>query len=341
MQFRFLNFTLWFLAYFIGLDILSDMLSLFQQGEVHWWWESNPIILVTGFIIFYTDALIVYTVLYKWFKKIGVPGIALAIVLLFPVMIGFRFFVEEVLCEWLFATHNYNLEITLGFYFIDNLYFTTIYIAFGILYFFIRHHRYREALDLQLAEQNKKAELDFLQSQINPHFLFNNFNSIYSLVYSKSDLAIPAFDRMNELLRYGLYEKDKMVPVAKEVSYVENYIELQKLRYDYPLFLDVRLQKISDEIVIPPLILIPFVENAFKHGSFRNESETMQIHLKVEDRKLVFIVSNVIRRENVDSTGGLGLNNVRRRLELIYGELHQLEITEQNNRFEVKLSIKL
>jgi two-component system LytT family sensor kinase len=341
MPFRLLNFTLWFLVYFIGMDMVSDILYFSQTGEGSWWWQGNTVILISGFVVFFVDALAVYALLYKWYKDIGVFGSALIILVMFPVMIGFRYLVEEILCDWLFSEHNYNPNTALDYYFIDNIYYTSVYISFGILYFFIHYNRHRDVQQKQLAEQNKKAELDFLQSQINPHFLFNNLNSIYSLVYAKSDQALPAMDRMHELLRYGLYEREPMVPIRVEIDYLKNYIELQRLRFDFLMMLDLQLEELPDDIKIPPLILIPFVENAFKHGSFREKNESMQIYLKKDHDSLSFFVSNVIRRDQVDKTGGLGLNNVRRRLELIYGERHTLKITEKDQRFEIELTIHL
>ncbi|MFM9985640.1 MAG: sensor histidine kinase [Flavobacteriales bacterium] len=341
MPFRLLNFTLWFLVYFIGMDMVSDILYFSQTGEGSWWWQGKTVILISGFVVFFVDALAVYALLYKWYKDIGVFGSALIILVMFPAMIGFRYLVEEILCDWLFSEHNYNPNTALDYYFIDNIYFTSVYISFGILYFFIHYNRYRDEQQKQLAEQNKKAELDFLQSQINPHFLFNNLNSIYSLVYAKSDQALPAMDRMTELLRYGLYERQAMVSVGVEVNYLKNYIELQKLRFDYPIQLEIQLEEMSDDVKIPPLILIPFVENAFKHGSFRKEDEVMKIYLRKENNTLSFYVSNVIRRDHVDTSGGLGLSNVRRRLELIYGERHSLQIDDSGSRFEVNLTLPL
>lgn len=341
MPFRLLNFFLWFVVYSLGMDMVSDFLYFSQGHEGSWWWQGNKIFLVSGILVFFIDALAVYALLYKWYKDIGVFGSSLIILVMFPAMISFRYLVEEVVCVWLFSEHNYNPETPMDYYFVDNIYYTSVYISFGILYFFIHYNRYRDEQQKQLSEQNKKAELDFLQSQINPHFLFNNLNSIYSLVYAKSDQAIPAMDRMNELLRYGLYERQAMVSVGVEVNYLNNYIELQKLRFDYPIQLDIQLEGMSDDVKIPPLILIPFVENAFKHGSFRRENEAIRIYLKKEEYKLSFFVSNVIRRDQVDKTGGLGLNNVRRRLELIYGERHVLKIAEKDHRFEIELSINL
>ena len=203
----------------------------------------------------------------------------------------------------------------------------------------------REKKDLQT--QTMRSELNFLRSQINPHFLFNTLNNLYALTLKKSNKAPEIVLKLSEMMRYMLYEcNEKRVPLKKEVSMIRNYLALEQLRqgegYDirFQLNGDVRDQQIA------PLMFIPFLENAFKHGvSHSLTSGYIHVELTVDDHEIDFSIVNS-KPERVSSpsrkiSGGIGLPNVRRRLNLIYPNTHQLDVTDSPNNYKVRLQLKL
>ena len=197
----------------------------------------------------------------------------------------------------------------------------------------------------EVGKEKAEAELNFLKSQINPHFLFNSLNSVYFLIDKNNAEAREALHKFSEMLRYQLYEMNgNKIPVEKEISYLKDYIDLQKLRTgeNYSVLLNC-----SPEVKgfsIEPLLLIPFVENAFKHIShFKDKTNFIKLDLGRSNGEFHFAIEN--SKDAVEKTknmhGGIGLNNVKRRLELLYTDRHKLEIDNGNNLFKVDLKIKI
>jgi len=212
--------------------------------------------------------------------------------------------------------------------------------AFAAIFYLIRHTQYKELQQVELQLQNRQTELSFLRSQINPHFLFNHLNNIYSLVYEQSALALPAISGLSELLRYMLYHSNEMVLLTTEISYLKKYVALQQLRFEYPSMIEIT-QNCSDETAqIPPFILIPFVENAFKHGQVSIKENWLKMEISNAPHRLDFSCINIIGANRKDLTGGMGLNNVKKRLDLLYPGFHWLEISDVGNLFVVKLQIQ-
>lgn len=190
-------------------------------------------------------------------------------------------------------------------------------------------------------QERLQSELSFLRSQISPHFIFNILNSIVYLIRSKSPLAEPVTIKLSELMRYMLYESgDAQIPLEKEVSYLENYVELQKIRFEEDVEIRVDIEGESGGQLIEPMLLIPFVENAFKHGVGLVANPEIDIDLKFNEKEMTFKVRNKITPEtqaDKDNSSGIGLQNVRRRLELLYPESHRLELNRSGEWFEVDL----
>lgn len=193
-----------------------------------------------------------------------------------------------------------------------------------------------------LRQEKKEAELKFLKSQTNPHFLFNSLNSIYGLALDKSDKTPGLILKLSNILSYTLYDANtKLVDLEKEIELIENIIDLEKERFGKRV--DIIFDKEGDfgNLKIPPLILIPLVENAFKHG-IKDEVKKGWIHIKmkVEGFKLLFSIENTIPENNtVENVGGLGLSNVSRRLDLIYSDNKAFEAINLGSTFVVKLQI--
>ena len=200
----------------------------------------------------------------------------------------------------------------------------------------------KEAADLK--SENLDTELKLLRSQINPHFLFNALHNINSLALIKSDQTSPMLVKLSEMLRYIIYDcKENKVPLKKEVSYIQNYISLQRLK-EKELNIIVNFDIVNDNVWIEPMLLIPFIENSFKHSGIEDiENGWIEIKMKATATQIDFQVENSFPKQlyTVDKAGGIGLHNVTRRLTLLYPDNHNLNIDQNENRFSVKLILLL
>lgn len=200
----------------------------------------------------------------------------------------------------------------------------------------------KERLAVQL-----QAELKFLRTQISPHFLFNVLTNMVSLARKKSDKLEESLIMLSGLMRYMLYDtQGKKVPLSKEIDYLENYIQLQTLRFGQEVAIVSKLQKPADHThyVIEPMLLIPFVENAFKHGVSSLESPQINISLAVRDDTLFFEVQNryqPAQKQEHEKSGGIGLDNIKQRLALLYGDKSRLETDCSLDVFSVRLKLRL
>lgn len=201
----------------------------------------------------------------------------------------------------------------------------------------------REAI--RLRNEKLETEMKFLKSQINPHFLFNALNNIYTLTVLKSDAAPDHLLKLSNMLRYMLYEcNTDRVPLQKEVEYIRNYIDLKMLKDSAGLNVETNLQEKYPNLLIAPLLFIPFVENAFKHSQVEDlEKGWIRIGLRTEGRQVFFSVENSVSEAvyTKDRVGGIGLKNVERQLELLYPGRHTLHIEQDDIMFKVELSIEL
>jgi two-component system, LytTR family, sensor kinase len=203
----------------------------------------------------------------------------------------------------------------------------------------------------QLLEKEKlETELKFLKSQFNPHFLFNTINSIFVLIHKNPSMASDSLAKFSDLLRYQLYEcNEHEIRISQELSYLENFIDLQKLRQESEYIdLEINVEEPDlPDLSIPPFILMPFIENAFKHVSKdKSQKNWIRIDLKFHYRQLIFSISNNINPSSSSSREiltykGIGLKNVQRRLELIYPNDHQLNILQEKEIFRIILKINL
>ena len=249
-----------------------------------------------------------------------------------------------VLLPSLFFLHYWALEMAgrylrLRRFFNDNLFYTSIYIGYGIAFYFIRYSWFKEMQQKELLLQSRQSELSFLRSQINPHFLFNSLNNIYSLAYQRSERVLPAIAGLSDLLRYMLYDTTEKVPLEKEAGYIRKYIELQKLRFEQPVQVNLQISGDTENVLLPPLLLVPFVENAFKHGDFSNGSSGLLMNIYTNDQKLHVHCHNKKSKQQKDSGGGIGLENVKRRLSLLYPGKHVLLVEDKNDSFTINLEL--
>ncbi len=188
------------------------------------------------------------------------------------------------------------------------------------------------------------TELSFLKSQINPHFFFNTLNNIYSLAIVKSEKTAPAVMKLSSIMRYILTETNNdFVPLQNEVDFTKNYIELQQVRLTEKTTVNFDVIGNVENKNIAPLLFIPFVENAFKYGISTKSTSEINIHIESLDNKIIFTSSNsIVKSENnmMENTG-IGINNVKRRLELMYSDKHVLTNTIKDNIYQVHLEISI
>ncbi|HEX6914226.1 MAG TPA: histidine kinase [Chitinophagaceae bacterium] len=201
-----------------------------------------------------------------------------------------------------------------------------------------------EDLKKEMEHQKLNTELSLLKSQINPHFFFNTLNNIYSLAIIKSDDTASSILKLSSIMRYVLTETNHdFVSLASEIEFLQNYVNLQSVRLTDKVKLLVELDGETSDRQIAPLLLIPFVENAFKYGVSTVEPSEISISLHTEGSKLLFTVNNTILHAAKHSAvnTGIGIANVRRRLELLYPGKHKLDISEQDGIYRVNLEINL
>lgn len=234
----------------------------------------------------------------------------------------------ELVFKWMYVWNNLRLVIITGIY--------------AVLIRFMIHSFESQKQKDELINQRQASELALLRSQVNPHFLFNTLNNIYSLVYKKSDLAPAAVMKLSSVMRYMFFDAsaDK-VPLDKELDYLKSFIELQKLRISHPDFVSLQIEGNPEGHLIAPMLLISFVENAFKHSS-KLHSPGIIIRLFAGKEGIVFSVVNYLKRTKLPESeiySGIGLANIRRRLELTYPGRHKLTITQNEEQFSVNLEI--
>ena len=214
---------------------------------------------------------------------------------------------------------------------------------FGITRHIYNHVRLRRAAQ-QLRIEKQEAELNYLKSQTNPHFLFNTLNNIYSLARDKSDQTPESVLRLSKILRFMLYETGgEYIAIEQELKIIDDYIALEKLRYDESLHINFNYDIEDMKQAIPPLLLIPLVENAFKHGASETRAQPfVDIHLSVKNRQLAFFVKNsaegLAQDEKVQEN--IGLSNLRRQLELLFTD-YDLSVEQNDSVFSATLRINL
>ncbi|HNT50252.1 MAG TPA: histidine kinase [Cyclobacteriaceae bacterium] len=228
-----------------------------------------------------------------------------------------------------FLNSFYNLSIVL------------FYVGFAsTLYLTKQWYLQREQMR-KIEMEKLNTELEYLRAQINPHFLFNSINTIYFQIDKQNQQARNTLEKFSEMLRYQLYDcSGNQIEIEKEVNYLRNYIELQKLRFGNQYEVGVSVGENMHGFTIPPLLLIPFVENAFKHVShFTDKINKINVELSRLNDQLIFSIANTVEPKAIKQEGGIGIKNVTRRLELLYNHRHSLKIERDSSVYTVTLQI--
>ena len=255
----------------------------------------------------------------------------------------FAFFVMQ---GWLVKRY---LNPDIFFTFRKHLFFS-VFVFMFILACSIAYKTIRDRIIADRHAQEKeneflKTELSLLRSQVSPHFMFNVLNNMVALARKQSDQLEPSLIKLSSLMRYMLYEtEEEKVSLEKETEYLQSYIDLQQQRFGKKVEIDVAMKPADKTYFIEPMLLIPFVENAFKHGVSIGQTSGIAISIVLSDRKLNFSCINTkysTIKKMEDEKSGIGLENVKRRLDLLYPDKHHLQISEDEGKFIVKLELDL
>jgi len=288
-------------------------------------------------VIYFANMLLVPKLLYT--KRYGVFALAFVCTIIF----------SSTIKMWImsFVQQDYDL---IGFSNIKQKVYNNFVTQFFLVLASIGLKSVFDYLKLQkqmveVAKEKAEAELNFLKSQINPHFLFNSLNSVYFLIDKNNEPARAALHKFSDMLRYQLYDcNGQKIPVEKEISYLKDYIDLQCLRINKDCDVEFHCENDVNNFTIEPLLLIPFVENSFKHVSHysNGKKNEVQVNISRDDTALHFKVCNTIEdKQQVENerSGGIGLANVRKRLELLYPGKHNLQVNKTDGRYSVALTL--
>ncbi len=336
-------------ALIVGYDLSFIMLTSSPKQKL----SLEKLLLLQFTFLLSTITLFYYCYLFVFPRGLR-PGRWLVLVLGLLgtplVFAGSRYLLQEVLLPFFFGFHNYYPGTTVLYYLQDNAYFLppTIVLAgaaVAIRDAFLREKERENQLQLQVLEQARtQAELAFLRTQINPHFLYNTLNYLYATAYEVSEGLAEAILRLSDLMRYMLHDSpDGQVDLAREVEYVENYLAIHRLRFEEKFFVEfVQTGQPVGGQRVASLLLIPFVENALKHGLVSQAAHPVRIrlHLPAPDR-LEFTVENRINQHQKDATTGVGLPNIRRRLALLYPGCHTLAVHSDGLTYRTHLALSL
>ncbi|GLR18606.1 sensor histidine kinase [Portibacter lacus] len=329
------------LCFYLLVDPLRE---LFLNGQINGGFLSfnlkQTFFALSGGGSFFLIALIVYLSFYRFSPSRKWLYLVLGCAVAFFIPVTLRYLLDQHVARILFGFVNYGSGVTLQYYYLDNFYFFIMYGILGAVFYFVTYSRFSEHRELELIKANQQMELSLLRSQINPHFLLNAMNTIYSLVFLKSDQALQAVDKLSEILKYTLYENKEKVTLKQELEHLENYLSLQKMRFAKDLNVTQEIDPNLLEMKIPQFLLLPLIENAFKHGELQDVDEPVTITCYQEKGWAVFKVRNKIKKQEKDEVGGIGLQNVQKRLELIYGSDQKLDIKDQNEHFSAIIRIR-
>lgn len=319
-------------------------ISVFQRRIDDFDWNKGLQIIGSQFFLTLVIAYINYFLLLPRFleRRRWLPYI-LEFIIPFAIVVALRVFLQRYIIDGLGHHERYFYSSTFVIQTAATTLFITIFI--GLLRF-VSEWFELEAFKKELQNEKLTAELSFLKAQINPHFLFNTLNNLYYLAYSKSENTTEVISKLSQVMRYMIYDANhERVMLEKEIEYMENYISLERLRLNNQIPIEFKVEGNTAGVQIAPLILITFLENAFKHGvTNANAATWVTISLSVSGGRLKYVVENSKAANAARDNGGksgIGLANVTRRLELMYPSRHQLTVQDRGDRYHVDLEIML
>lgn len=283
-------------------------------------------------------------VLPKFFEKKQFLWVVISFILFTPIFSGIRFLLEEVILFQITHTNNYYLDAPgiLKVHLLDSFYYTLIvFILSSITYFLFRHFERKEQIH-QLQTQHQEAQMAVLKSQISPHFLFNTLNSFYVDLYDTQPETAADILKLSNLLRYVIYEtEDDFIALDKEIDFIKNYLHFFKRRYEDNFFVDLNITGNVNAKQVPSMILIHFIENVCKHGIINQKDRAATIDINVSENSLKIQTKNAINHSDKHHENGIGTDNIKKRLSVLFGTNYELEKTASNSIFEVSLKFPL
>lgn len=341
LQRKWLYHLIFWIAYFLFAALIS--LSIHRIFNGNFYWKLLTLVPPDMLLVYWNIYGLIPALLFK--RKFFFYFLSLAI----------SIFLQSALGIWLhrlyalsgteafanvkdFNVRNFSIQALNAIYLLG--------LTMGLK--FVKDRMLQKELLQEKEKQHTEMELSLLKSQLQPHFFFNTLNNLYSLTIQKSDLAPEVVLKLADLMSYMLYESGApTVALGKEILHLENYMAIEQLRFGQRLTVLFEKEGLTEELKIPPLLLFPFVENSFKHG-FRHTigAGRIEIALQAEGAHLFFRISNPVEREAgretegpVSDSAGIGLKNVIRRLDLLYGSRYTLDLVQAENIFSVHLKI--
>ncbi len=283
-----------------------------------------------------------FFILPKFYKTRQIGKAWLGWILLLISFIFLRYLIQEVLFFHWLNIRNYFEGTSISYYIFDNIYYGGMLIIMSTLFWILNDNVSTQNEKMVLLEEKKSAQLSFLKNQVNPHFIFNTLNNIYSLVSSGSDKALPSIEKLSALMRYMYKDSEAdFVSLQNEKDYLDSFIELQRIRLSNQQSVQYIFEGNITNQKIAPLILIPFIENMFKHGIINHVDKPLQIKIAVNGTTLEMQTSNFINTLHKDEASGIGLQNVQKRLSLLYPNNHALTINNNAEIYICQLQINL
>lgn len=334
-----LHFSYWFYKFVWG-TIMGGLLTNGKLQDLAYYFEPLAVSLfIICPVIFYFNYFFIMPRYYQN-GKMGKAWISWILLLLG--FAGIRYLVEEVLFKYWLNITNYSSDTTAIYYVYDNLYIGGPLIIMSVLFWVLDDNMKKQKEKYVLLEEKKSAQLSFLKNQVNPHFIFNTLNNIYSLVSSGSKKALTSIEKLSELMRYMYKDSEQAkVSLAEELGYINSYVDLQRIRLSDPAIINYQTPVNTGHHEIAPLLLIPFIENMFKHGNINSAEKPLQIKIEIKENKLCMTTCNYISNGVKDEASGVGLPNVRKRLELLYPGNYSLEEIIKDGQYFNNLVINL
>ena len=346
LQNRFISHLIFWLLVFISLPVLAAL----NSGSIEKTFFSSLAflpaqLLASYFLVYYQVPKLLFQ---KKYLRFGVSFIISVYIFLVISKLSNMYLAEH------FMPNHFKektlVEIVADPFHLAVVYFPSVYVfVFFMLMIKAFKDRFEERHQLEVLQKEKaNTELKFLKAQTNPHFLFNTLNNLYALTLDQSEKAPEVVLKLSDMLDYMLYQcKDDEVPLKKEITFIQDYIDLESLRYGKKLTLNFTHHLHSPDVMIAPLILISFIENAFKHGASNNiNNSIIEIELTTNKKKLSFKVYNTVPTNSAtikknESHYGIGLSNAKRQLELNYKNNYDLKSSKTDTDFKVALNINL
>ena len=344
IQNRIVSHILFWVAFYIIFTVLAALNSGSLKESLLSYLAFLPSQVIAGYFLVYYQ--VPKLLLKKKYLQFGISFLLSVYVFAVVARLCSIYFAEPFFREDFYQESL--LEVMRDPLYLAIVYFPTVYVVvFLMLVIKVVKDRFEEKHKLEVLQKEKvNTELKFLKAQTNPHFLFNTLNNLYSLTLTKSDKAPEVVLKLSDMLDYMLYQcNEPKVPIIKEIELIQNYLDLESLRYNESLHIEFKHSYSNPNATIAPLILITFVENAFKHGMNGKVTEPkIDIQLTVINNELIFKVFNTkpsIISPNKNNGSGIGLANVKRQLEINYKENYDLSIEDNDKSFAINLKITL